>query len=88
VFLGAEKHATDFNFIFRGGRGEAAPAKGAGAIRKTGGQRLAFLYWLWALVRYCMMRVMRFVFALIWPPSPDLLHPDAVQAFFSFVNAS
>jgi diguanylate cyclase (GGDEF)-like protein len=40
----------------------------------------------WALVAYCAMQMTRFVFTLIWPPAPDLLHPDAVQAFFSFVN--
>ena len=41
---------------------------------------------LWTLAGYCTMQMTRFVFTLIWPPSPDLLHPDAVQAFFSFVN--
>jgi diguanylate cyclase (GGDEF)-like protein len=41
---------------------------------------------LWTLVAYCTMQITRLVFALIWPPSPDLFHPDAVQAFFSFVN--
>jgi diguanylate cyclase (GGDEF)-like protein len=41
---------------------------------------------LWALAGYCMMQMTRLVLTVIWPPSPDLLHPDAVQAFFSFVN--
>jgi diguanylate cyclase (GGDEF)-like protein len=41
---------------------------------------------LWALVAYCTMQITRFILTLIWPPSPDLMHPDAVQAFFSFVN--
>jgi diguanylate cyclase (GGDEF)-like protein len=41
---------------------------------------------LWALIAYCTMQITRFVFALIWPLSADLMHPDAVQAFFSFVN--
>jgi diguanylate cyclase (GGDEF)-like protein len=41
---------------------------------------------LWALAAYCAMQITRFLLTLIWPPSPDLLHPDAVQAFFSFVN--
>jgi len=40
----------------------------------------------WALVAYATMQITRFIFTLIWPPSPDLLHPDAVQAFFSLVN--
>jgi diguanylate cyclase (GGDEF)-like protein len=40
----------------------------------------------WALVAYCTMQITRFIVTLIWPPSPDLLHPDAVHAFFSFVN--
>ena len=40
----------------------------------------------WALVAYCTMQMTRFVFTLIWPPSPDLMQPDSVQAFFSFVN--
>jgi diguanylate cyclase (GGDEF)-like protein len=40
----------------------------------------------WSLVAYCTMQIMRFIATLIWPPSPDLMHPDAMQAFFSFVN--
>jgi diguanylate cyclase (GGDEF)-like protein len=40
----------------------------------------------WSLVAYCTMQIARFIAALIWVPSPDLMHPDAVQAFFSFVN--
>jgi diguanylate cyclase (GGDEF)-like protein len=40
----------------------------------------------WALVAYCTMQMTRFMVTLIWLPSPDLMHPDAVQAFFSFVN--
>jgi diguanylate cyclase (GGDEF)-like protein len=41
---------------------------------------------LWSLVAYCAMQITRFYFTLVYPPSPDLMHPDAVQAFFSFVN--
>jgi diguanylate cyclase (GGDEF)-like protein len=40
----------------------------------------------WSLVAYCTMQITRFIATLIWVPSPDLMHPDAVQAFFSFVN--
>jgi diguanylate cyclase (GGDEF)-like protein len=41
---------------------------------------------LWSLVAYCAMQIARFYFTLISPASPDVMHPDAVQAFFSFVN--
>lgn len=40
----------------------------------------------WALVAYCAMQMTRFTLTVMWPPSPDLMHPDAMQAFFSFVN--
>jgi diguanylate cyclase (GGDEF)-like protein len=40
----------------------------------------------WSLVAYSTMQLSRFIATLIWVPSPDLMHPDAVQAFFSFVN--
>lgn len=40
----------------------------------------------WALVAYCTMQMTRFIVTLIWPPLPDLMHPDPVQAFFSLVN--
>ena len=40
----------------------------------------------WVLVAYGAMQITRFLVTLIWPPSPDLMHPDAAQAFFSFLN--
>lgn len=40
----------------------------------------------WALVAYCAMQMTRFIFTVMWPPSPDLMHPDAMQAFFSLIN--
>jgi diguanylate cyclase (GGDEF)-like protein len=40
----------------------------------------------WVLVAYGAMQMTRFVVTLVWPPPPDLMHPDAAQAFFSFVN--
>ncbi len=41
----------------------------------------------WTLIAYNAVQITRLAFTLIWPPpSADLMHPDAVQAFFSFLN--
>jgi diguanylate cyclase (GGDEF)-like protein len=40
----------------------------------------------WVLGAYGAIQIARLLVTLIWPPSPDLMHPDAAQAFFSFAN--
>lgn len=38
------------------------------------------------LVAFNTVQAMRFIVTLIWPPLPGILHPDPLQAFFSFLN--
>ncbi|MGB0122321.1 MAG: GGDEF domain-containing protein [Silvibacterium sp.] len=40
----------------------------------------------WILISFSLLQVSRLTATMIWPPLPDRLHPDSVQAFYSVLG--
>ena len=47
---------------------------------------IQFVWSAWVLISFSLLQVSRLITTMIWPPLPDRMQPDTVQAFYSVLD--